>query len=68
MHERNHLELILIFQGLSESYGALWEPSENVEHCRGCGAKFQLPLLKRKHHCRYSKESYFWSEKGYGNV
>ena len=23
-----------------------------MENCRGCGAKFQLPLLKRKHHCR----------------
>jgi hypothetical protein len=37
---------------LSGNYGALWEPSENVEKCRGCKAKFQLPLLKRKHHCR----------------
>jgi FYVE zinc finger len=67
-YDNDHLELVLAFQGLSESYGALWEPSENVENCRGCGAKFQLPLLKRKHHCRYIKRSYVWSEMGYGNV
>ena len=35
-----------------ESYGPLWEASEGVSNCRGCGVEFQMPFIKRKHHCR----------------
>lgn len=35
-----------------ENFGCLWEESEHVNLCRGCLESFQMPFIKRKHHCR----------------
>jgi len=36
-----------------ENFGCLWEQSEHVNLCRGCLDDFQMPFIKRKHHCRH---------------
>ena len=35
-----------------EELGVLWEAPEHVNLCRGCSNDFQMPIIRRKHHCR----------------